>query len=789
MSLFLGQILTLITTSPGNLVYHLVLVFAIGGTLQWAIQFMRSSQFPQARRMVIGLGILLGLQMIMFVISGLVWQGLVSSTSVLPPLDRAVSMITLVWIAWIWAFPEPVRMADAATLLLSLLGITVFGVMLAFWTYSSTNSFNLSIYEVIWQVLSVGIALLGITALFLRKPNGWENGAVMLGLAFFGHLLSLFVQMEGDFPGFVRLAHLAMFPMLLTLAQRFPAPAATRTAVTPVTVAPGAAPAKSKTQTPAEPIQERRRYSTDPKTFHALMTLASESEGARIGQALTRSIAQAMLADLCFLLTLGEDKSLSISYGYDLIREENLGGTTIDPESIPLLATALQRGRPLRLPSSSTSSDLKGLGQILGLSTPGHLLSIPITTNDQKPIGGVMILSPYSNRLWSAEDQAYLSNVAPLFVPILERSKQSAQLQAERDQSIAEARGMEEKLAEVKKKYEQAAADLDSLREKGAQSGLQAENMAALLVMQEEAQKGLEQLKAENEQLRSMSGSAAVNEQMERELRQTLEEMARMQNQLAEANIKILELEKRPTAPITAEQVEVIASISQELRQPMSSIVGYTDLLMGESVGILGALQRKFIERIKASTERIGGLVDDLIQITNLETGKLEFKAEPIDLNLIIDNAMAYTSTQIREKNITLRLDIPETAPRIQTDRDALQQVLIHLLQNATGATHSEGNITLRVQIQKEGQNNFLFVQVTDSGGGIPADDIPRVFARRYRAENSLIEGLGDTGVGLSIARTLVEAQNGRIWVETNTGEGSTFSVLMPVLVEEPEEQ
>jgi signal transduction histidine kinase len=234
--------------------------------------------------------------------------------------------------------------------------------------------------------------------------------------------------------------------------------------------------------------------------------------------------------------------------------------------------------------------------------------------------------------------------------------------------------------------------------------------------------------------------------------------------------------------------VEVIASISQELRQPMSSIVGYTDLLMGESVGILGALQRKFVERIKASTERIGGLVDDLIQITNLETGKMEFKPEPLDLNLIIDNAMAYTSTQIREKNITLRLDLTETAPRIQTDRDALQQILIHLLQNATAATHAEGNITLRVQLQNNDGKNFLSIQVADSGGGIASEDIPRVFARRYRAEHSLIQGVGDTGVGLSIAKTLVEAQDGRIWVETEPGTGSTFSLLMPVLLESPEE-
>jgi signal transduction histidine kinase len=265
--------------------------------------------------------------------------------------------------------------------------------------------------------------------------------------------------------------------------------------------------------------------------------------------------------------------------------------------------------------------------------------------------------------------------------------------------------------------------------------------------------------------------------------------MAHMQNSLADANIKILELEKHPAAaPITAEKVEVIASISRELRQPMSSIVGYTDLLMGESVGILSALQRKFVERIKGSTERIGGLVDDLIQITNLETGKIEFNPEEIDLNSIINNAMAYTSTQIREKNITLRLDITEASPHIQTDRDALQQILIHLLQNATAATHAEGNITLRVQMQSEKGNHFISIQVVDNGGGIASEDIPRVFARRYRAEHSLIQGLGDTGVGLSIARALVEAQNGRIWVDTESGVGSTFSVLIPVLEELPEE-
>ena len=776
MSQFLGQIFTLLTTPPGNLVYHIILVFSIAGALLGAVQSLRSSNFPQARRTVIGLSILLGLQLFLFVGSALTWQGLVNSQLIIPPLDRAVTLLTLVWIAWLWAFPEPLRMADAATLLLNLLGITVLGLTLAFWSQKPASFFNRTVYETVWQVFSLAVILLGTLGLVLRKPNGWSNGLAMLILAFLGHLASLVYPMDGNFPGFVRLAQMAMFPILLTLTQRFPAPIQARLPVV-----------KSKKN--KEFIQERRRYSSDPKTFQALMTLAAETEPDKIGKAMTRGIAQAMLADLCYLITLGEDKSPAISCGYDLIREENLGATSINPEDFPLLANAIQRGRPLRLPASSTSSDLKGLGRILKINNPGNLLSVPIATPERGPLGSILILSPYSNRLWNIEDQTFLSNVSTLFIPILERGQRISALEKERDQSLQELHTMMEQATETKKKYEQMETDLESQREGISQAHLQAENMAALLIMQEEAQKSIEQLKADNERLRNVGGaSGAGDEQTEHELRNTLEEMAHMQNALADANIKILELEKRPAAPITTEQVEVIASISQELRQPMSSIIGYTDLLMGESVGSLVALQRKFIERIKASTERIGGLVDDLIQITNLETGKMEFKPEAIDLNLIIDNAMAYTSTQIREKNITLRLDLTGTAPHIQTDRDAFQQILIHLLQNATAATHAEGNITLRLQMQKENDKQFISIQVTDNGGGIAPENIPLVFARRYRAEHSLIQGLGDTGVGLSIAKALVEAQNGRIWVETEEGVGCTFSVLLPVLVEAIEE-
>ena len=157
--------------------------------------------------------------------------------------------------------------------------------------------------------------------------------------------------------------------------------------------------------------------------------------------------------------------------------------------------------------------------------------------------------------------------------------------------------------------------------------------------------------------------------------------------------MRVIELEKGAASAQSTEQAEVVASISQELRQPMSSIVGYTDLLLGELVGILGALQRKFVERIKASTERIGNLIDDLIQVTTLETGLNELKPEPVDLNMIIDNAMSYTSSQVREKNISMHLDLPKNMTPIYADREALQQILIHLLQNAVSASPVEGTV------------------------------------------------------------------------------------------------
>jgi signal transduction histidine kinase len=772
MNAFTSLILTQLTVPPGDLIYYVVLVFAIASALQSAFNHWRASEFPQAQRAMMGLGVLLIAQVVMFAFSGLGWQGLIDPKAILPPMDRAFILFGIIWITWLYAFPEPSRIADAVAALLSVLVTTVLVLSLLAWRDKvASATYNQTFDDMLWQFGSMAMAFLGVAVLIVRRPDGMWNGIILLTLGFLGHLGHILFPIEGNYSGIVRLAYMAGYPILLTLPQRFPAPSGSNSVSQP----------RPTTVRQDAGVPERRRYSTDPKTFHAMLSVAAETNPTKLSQAITRAIATTMLADLCFMIYLTDNNNqMVIAGGYDLIREDSLEGGALNKTSIPMLANSLQRGRPLRMPASSTSADVKGLSDILGITNPGHLLSVPILTPEKESLGGILLLSPYSDRTWSAEDQAFLANIATSLVPIIKRSQKVSKLEIQSDQAKMQVGDLERRVLDLTNQLEAARAE-------GQKGG--SKDVASLMAAQEESQRIIEQLQNENATLRtgremvpSNGAGTAINQtQIEKELKATLQEVARLQNQIAESNIRVHELEKGHVSVKSTEQAEVLASISQELRQPLSSIVGYTDLLLGESVGILGALQRKFVERVKASTERIRSLTDDMIQITTLETELNDLKAEMVDINSIIDHAMSYTSSQVREKNISINLDLPKNLPPIQADRDALQQILIHLLQNAGAATPLEGTVRLKVQTRSENNADFILVQVTDEGGGISPHDQPRVFNRFYRAENVLIQGLGDTGVGLSIAKALTEAQHGRIWVESGEGR-TTFSVLLPMI-------
>ena len=230
-----------------------------------------------------------------------------------------------------------------------------------------------------------------------------------------------------------------------------------------------------------------------------------------------------------------------------------------------------------------------------------------------------------------------------------------------------------------------------------------------------------------------------------------------------------------------------VASLSQELRTPMTSIIGYTDLLLGESVGLISGMQRKFLQRIKANIERMTSLLNDLISVTVIDAGQLEIHPVPVDLGAVIEETIIGARAQLEDKEITLELKLPEELPPAQADADCVRQILANLLNNATKCSPVGSTIEMTATLSSNDEaanpegTRFLKVSIQDSGGGIAPQDQARVFDRFYRAERALINGLGETGVGLAIVKSLVEAHGGRVWVESDMGVGSTFSFLLPV--------
>jgi len=784
-------VLSTLTTYPGNLVYHMVLAFSIAGALQAAYGVWRDHQFPQGGRMVIGLGVLLGLRFFLFLSAGLSQQGLSNPHILHPILDRTATTLSLITILWLWIFPEPTRRADAASGLLGVLTLTISVLSWAWWIgHYTESSFKASVLDLGWEFYALVILILGITLLFMRWPNGWEYGLVMMVISLIGHILHLLVPVaNNDYPGFVRLAQIAAYPILFTLPRRFSLPDSEPTSFE-----------RLMEENPPI-IQERQRYGIAPERLQTFLGMMSETSVPKLCTSIARTIAETMLADICLLLHPPSGNGQFIfQCGYDLIREETLPSIGVDQDQLPLINSAMEKSRPLRLPSSSTSRDLATISKVLGLGATGHILADFVNSPEGDPFLGIILLSPHSDRRWSRLDQNYMEQITQGLAPFLHRSEKTLATQEELERTQFNLESFQTKLKEVQSENKELKEQIKvsetiSDNRQGA-SPVEHSTNGEFENLQVEHKKNLEslaRLQVENrrlgEMVESLISDDATSEltssgQLKKELNEALQEIAQLKNQLVTIEEEAFARVGHPKEgnSMSSEQVEVFASIAQDLRQPMSSILGYTDLLLGESVGILGALQRKFLERIRASTERQEMLLDDLLRVTTINGEHFKLNPEAVDLGSAIDKAITDTSSQMRDKKIVLRVDLPQEMPFVHADRDALQQVLIHLLKNAGSVSPVEGEIYLRAEVQaSDTEQDYILIQVADQGGGIPKDDLPRVFSRLYRADNPLIEGIGDTGVGLSIVKTLVESHNGRIWVDTEMGTGSAFNVLLPL--------
>jgi signal transduction histidine kinase len=232
-------------------------------------------------------------------------------------------------------------------------------------------------------------------------------------------------------------------------------------------------------------------------------------------------------------------------------------------------------------------------------------------------------------------------------------------------------------------------------------------------------------------------------------------------------------------------KTEFVSFVSHELKQPMTSLKGYTDLLLKGVGGEVTDAQREFLSTIRANVERMGSLVNELLDVSRIESGRIELDVTTLSMEKVIDQVVRTSQRQVEDKHQDLEVEVADGLPPARGDRDRLVQILSNLMSNAVKYTPEGGRIAVRArhiteETSDEAPNGFVRCAVVDSGIGISPEDQEKLFTKYFRADEPAVRDVPGTGLGLVITKSLVEMHGGNISVESEPGEGSTFTFTVP---------
>jgi signal transduction histidine kinase len=259
-------------------------------------------------------------------------------------------------------------------------------------------------------------------------------------------------------------------------------------------------------------------------------------------------------------------------------------------------------------------------------------------------------------------------------------------------------------------------------------------------------------------------------------LEQTKAQMARLEEIIAErtddlrqANEELKRLDRLKT--------NFFSVINHEMRNPLAAILGYTDLLLMR--GPLSPKQENMLSTIRYSGQRLLDLVNNILDISRLEEGKLTIIPQTMGVLPAVNQALEIIKPMAEKKYISISVDISPTTPDVRGDPKRVSQILVNLLSNAVKYTPDTGSVT--ISARRNETANMIEISVADNGIGIPTDHLPHIFDRFSRFERDVMKDIVGTGLGLSIAKGLLEAHGGEIWVESEEGYGTCFTFTLPI--------
>ena len=261
------------------------------------------------------------------------------------------------------------------------------------------------------------------------------------------------------------------------------------------------------------------------------------------------------------------------------------------------------------------------------------------------------------------------------------------------------------------------------------------------------------------------------------EFHQALDDLEFANRQLTLAN------EKFAAMRLVAEEAQkaktaFLAKVSHEFRTPLNMIIGLTDLMVESPEVLGGGIPPKIFRHLKTvhrNSEHLASMVDDVLDLSQAEAGRLALHRERVNLSGVVDKALAVVRPLVSKKGLSLRVDTPEDMPDVYCDRTRMSQVILNLVSNAARLTES-GGITICIQTE----DHRVTVSVSDTGPGISPEDAERIFEPFCQGTTGLWRDRGGTGLGLTISRQFVEMHGGRMWLESVLGVGSTFFFSLP---------
>jgi len=559
MEIDLSYLTNILTGPPGNLLYHLVISLSLALISFLVIPKINRNHYKQhARQILIGCTILLVIQVILFSTS------LVDMlpTLTLGLLESFTGTLSIIWLIWLFQEDDPQFFLTGVNIFLTFaLLIIATGIQLLSVLEGTFIALDLEMMIISWQFGTLMLVALGLVFTVIRHPPQWVVAVCILTVLAAGHGLEIFLQDSlGLKFGAVRLAQMLSFPWSIVVLQRFAKPKTIEEAL----------PEKQET------VNRERRLDTKPTLIEYLLKISLQKTHQEKNNAITRALSMSVLADICLLFKLNkENRKVELLSGYDLIRETFIPSTSVSVESLSHILETWRDNRFLKLSHQYTESkDVKTLTKIINYPYLGNLLAYPLPSNTEQLAGGIIFLSPYTNKSWDEKTTFLLDEIKPtlsqvLFMPPFKEIREDDLIRAKStiQQLIDEKEALENELSEKEMIIQKHENALSQWRAKYQIEKLESTNRI------EKLQDQIELLNLQQKDKRSIS---APLEQMEAKIRQLTKERDQLKSELAKAKARIetLKTEEGQTGPTRLSvdtQVVSLDSIMANVRLMIAS--------------------------------------------------------------------------------------------------------------------------------------------------------------------------------------------------------------------------